>query len=337
MSRHARRSGWLYLFWVTVCGAVWMNEAHACTTTSTSLIDLGGRTSFDVSAAEPNAGSGGSGLVCPGILGLLSSQYIFLSVDAMSDGLVNSLTGERIPFEILTIPGNVPISTGTTSANLAGASLLSLGGTSGEVQLFVNLGAAGNVASGTYIGTLTIRWHYAVCTNISAVGICVGGWTMSSGITQSCLLGLCTLTMASLPGPGEGVQVTVKVNVTRDCRFNAEDIDFGGAPFAGSFAAVSGTLHVTCTRGATYTVGLSNGNYFSNGRRRMASGANRLEYDVFHPGGPRWDDLANRAVQAVPAQGSVPESFVYEARIYPDQSTPPAGVYQDVLIIDVSF
>jgi spore coat protein U-like protein len=231
----------------------------------------------------------------------------------------------------------VPLTAGSTSGNLAGASLLSLGGSSGEVQLFLNLGAAGNVASGTYTGTITLRWHYAVCTNISAVGICIGGWTRSAGITQSCLLGLCTLTQSSLPGAGEAVQVTVTLNVTRDCRFDADDIDFGGAPFADSFAPVSGALRVRCTKGTTYSVGLSNGNYFSGGRRRMGSGTNRLEYDVFRPGGQPWDALSHRALQAVPALGNVPESFTYEARIYPDQPTPPAGTYQDVLIIDVAF
>jgi spore coat protein U-like protein len=314
-----------------------MQVAHACTTTSTASIDLGSKTSFDVTTAQTNAGSGGSGLACSGILGLLSSQYIYLTIDYQSDGLVNSNSGDSIPFQVATTPGGAPVAPGSTSSNLAGASLLSLGGVNGEVQLFINLGAAGNVASGTYTGTIRVRWHYAVCTTIGAAGICTGGWTTSPGITQNCPLGLCTLNQSTLPGSGEIVEITVTLDVTRDCRFDADDIDFGSAPFADAFAPVSGTLRVTCTKGTTYTVGLSNGNYFANGRRRMASGTNRLEYDVFHPGGLRWDDSAQRAVQPTPAQGNAPESFTYEARIYADQPTPPVGFYQDVLIIDVAF
>lgn len=323
--------------WLIVLCALFSGSAQACTTTSSAQIDLGTRTSFDVASAQLNAGSGNSGLACSGILGLLANQYIYLSVDSMSAGLVNPVSGDSIPFEVITVPGGIPIATGETSENLAGASLLSLGGTSDEVQLFVNLGAAGNVASGTYTGTLTVRWHYAVCSVINAIGICVGSWTRSAGIVESCLLVLCTLDQSTLPGAGAPVQITITLEVTRDCRFNVDDIDFGSSPFADSFAPVSGALRVTCTKGTAYSVGLSNGNYFSNGRRRMASGTHRLEYDVFHSGGLRWDDVANRAVQTVPAQGNVPESFVYEARIYADQPTPPAGVYQDVLVIDVEF
>jgi spore coat protein U-like protein len=58
---------------------------------------------------------------------------------------------------------------------------------------------------------------------------------------------------------------------------------------------------------------------------------------VFHAGGQRWDNGANRAEQLVPAQGNVSEVFPYEARIYSDQTTPPIGFYQDSLIIDVEF
>ncbi|MBL8267267.1 spore coat U domain-containing protein [Steroidobacter sp.] len=319
------------------CAVTWRNEAAACTTTSTSLIDLGSKTSFEAAAAQVGAGSGSSGLTCSGILGLLSSQYIFLSVDSKSSGLVNSVTGDSIPFDVTTIPGGVPLVAGVTSGNLALASLLSLGGSSGQAQLFINLDAAGNVASGTYPGTLTLRWHYAVCSSISAVGICIGGWTRSAGITQGCALGLCTLTQNSIPGAGAAVTVTVRLTVTRDCRFDADDIDFGRAPFVDSFAPVSGALRLTCTKGTTYSVGLSNGNSFANGRRRMGFGVHRLEYDVFRPGGVPWNDVVHRAVQSVPALGNVPESFTYEARIYSDQPTPPAGVYQDVLVIDVLF
>lgn len=337
MNRVGQRPAWLPLALMAVYAVAWVDDAAACMTTSTTSIDLGDKTSFEAATAAEGAGSGSSGLACSGILGLLSSQYIFLSVDAKSAGLVNPVSGDSIPFEVTTVPGGVPLAAGLTSGNLAGASLLSLGGANGDVQFFFNVGAAGNVASGTYTGTITVRWHYAVCTNISAVGICVGGWTRSAGITQSCVLGLCTVTQASLPGAGAAVQVTVTLTVTRDCRFDADDIDFGSAPFADSFAPVTGALRVTCTKGTTYSVGLGSGNYFSNGRRRMGFGANRLEYDVFQPGGLPWDDLAHRALQPVPALGNVPESFTYEAHIYADQLTPPTGVYQDVLVIDVAF
>jgi spore coat protein U-like protein len=329
---------WLHVLLLGLCGSLASEGVSACTTTSTALINLGSQSSFDLTVPNSAAGSGGSGLSCPGLLGLLSSQYIYLSVDSMSSGLVNPVTGDSIPFSVATLPAGVPLVAGATSGNLAGASLLSLGGTNDQILFYVSLGAAANVASGTYTGTITLRWHYATCSVINALGLCVGAWTTSPGVSQSCALGLlCTLNTSSLPGPGEAVEVTIKVDVTRDCRFDADDIDFGSAPFAEGFSPVNGSLRVRCTKGTTYSVGLSDGNYFDNGRRRMASGANRLEYDVFHPGGLRWNNSTQRAVQSLPAQGNVPETFVYEARVYSDQTTPPVGIYQDVLIIDVEF
>lgn len=328
---------WLQVIALLCCG--WFGGgAYACTTLATATIDLGTRTSFEAATAEPAAGAGGSGLVCSGLLTLLTSQYIYLSVDSMSPALKNAATGDTIPYEVITVPGAVPLSVGATTGNIAGSGLLTLLGTSSEALLYVNLGAAPNVSAGVYTATATLRWHYATCGNLGAIGICaLGAWTLSPGITQSCLLTLCTLTQSSLPGPGVPVTLTINLTVTNDCRFSADDIDFGSAPFVEGFEDVTGALRIRCTKGSTYTVGLGNGLNFANNRRRMASGANRLEYDVFHPGGQRWDTTLNRAVQSTPAQGNLPEVFVYEARIYPDQTSPPVGLYTDTLVIDVNF
>lgn len=327
----------LVLWCVLACAVTWIDDARACTITSTTTIELDSFTSFDATSAQPDVGFGSSGLTCSTILGLLSSQHIFLTVDSMSAGLIHPDTGDSIPFHVATVPGGTPVVPGTTSQNLAAAGLLSLGSVAGEIQLFISLGAAGNIASGRYTGTVTLRWHYAVCSSLGVGGACVGSWTRSPGIDETCVLPLCTITPATLPGSGEAVHITISVDVTPDCRFDVDDIDFSGAPFVESFEPVTGSLRITCTKGMTYSVGLSEGNFSANGRRRMGSGSNRLEYDVFLPGGVRWDNLANRALQNLPAQGNLPELFVYEARIYPDQGTPPLGHYQDTLIVDVAF
>jgi len=311
--------------------------AAACTVNGTPNISLGSKTSFEVASVTPNAGSGASGLACSGILGLLSNQYIYISVSSSTGVLTHSTSGDTIGFSIATIPSGAPLAAGTTSGNLATSGLLSLSGANGEAALFVNLGAAGNVAAGTYSGTVTLRWHYAVCTNISALGICIGSWTRSAGIDQSCVLSLCTLNTASLPGAGTPVTLTISLQITQDCRFDADQIDFGAAPFVDSFSAVSGQLRITCTKGATYTVGLSEGGFASGGRRRMSSGAQYLQYDVFRPGNTVWNGTDRRVAQSTPAMGNVAETFPYEARIYLDQPTPPVGTYSDTLIIDVAF
>lgn len=338
MSYAVLRSRLAQVLFLALCVAGWLPPAQACTISTPTLIDLGSKTSFEATIPQTNAGSGSSGLACPGLVGLLSSNYVFLSVDALDAYLVkegeNASGGNVIPFEGRLVPGGTPFALGTTG-NLAGASLLSLGGVSGEIQFFISLGSAANVAAGTYTGKIGIRWHYAVCSLIGALGACVGTWDRSPGIALSCLL-VCVPDVNTMPGAGVPVEITIRLEVTRDCRFDVDDIDFGTAPFVDSFEPVSGALRVTCTKGTTYSVGLSNGNNF-NGRRRMASGQHRLEYDVYLPNGERWDNGEFRAQQLTPAQGSAPEDFAYEARIYPDQPTPAVGLYSDVLIVDVEF
>lgn len=312
-----------------------LHSAHACTASSTSSITLGSKTSFEVRTALSNAGSGSSGLACPGITGILGGQYIYVGMSAKS-GLTNPVSGDSIAFNVATTPGGTSLQIGGVSSNLATGGLLNIGGANSDVSLFVSLGSASNVAAGTYTGTVTLRWYYAVCTNISALGICVGSWTRSPGINQSCALGLCTLSQASLPGTGTPVTLTITLIVTRDCRFDADNIDFGSAPFVDSFNTVSGNLRITCTKDATYTIGLSNGNNFSGGRRRMASGGNYLQYDVMRPGNTLWSST-QRVAQATPAAGNTAETFAYSAAIYTDQNTPAPGIYLDLLIIDVAF
>lgn len=315
--------------------ALVMQPAMACTITSTANISLGSKTSFDARAAASNAGSGGSGIACPAILGLLSNQYVFLTVDSLSSVLTNAVTGDTIAFTMSTTPGGAPLTVGT-SGNLASNGVLNLAPSTGEISLFASLSAAGNVAAGTYTGTLALKWHYATCANISAIGICIGHWTLSPGISEGCLLTLCTLTQSSLPGGGLPVTLTVTLTITKDCRFSADNVDFGSAPFVQSFNPVVGNLHITCTKGTTYSVGLGAGGASSGGRRRMSAGPNRLEYDVYRPGNTLWTST-QRVDQATPAAGSAAEVFPYEARIYADQATPPPGTYTDSLIIDVAF
>lgn len=309
-----------------------------CTITATPTLQLGSRTSFEARTAQSNAGSGAGGLACTGIAGILSGQYIYLSVDSLSGNLVNTLgNGDQIPLTLAVSAGGTPLQANTISENLAGAGLITVGGANGDVTLFVGLGAAANVSAGTYTATVGLRWHYATCGSLSALNICVGPWSVSPGVSAPCFLGLCTLNTNSLPGGGSIVTLTISLTVTPDCRFTTPDIDFGSAPFADAFPPVNGQIGVNCTKGETYSVGLGPGAYHNGVRRQMASGANRLQYDVFRPGNLVWNHTDSRFPQAVAAPGNADQLFPFEARIHAGQPTPPVGTYNDSLILDVAF
>src|SRR5690606_18833944 len=143
----------MYLSWLLY------GTAGACTLSGASSISLGEISSFDARTAQQGAGSGAGGLVCPGILGLLTYQYVYVSVSAADTVLTHGISDDTIPFTLTTVPSGTPLTAGTMSDNLAASGLLSLAGPSGEILMFVNRGSAANLTAGTYRGTIDLRWY----------------------------------------------------------------------------------------------------------------------------------------------------------------------------------
>lgn len=138
---------------------------------------------------------------------------------------------------------------------------------------------------------------------------------------------------------------TVSVTITNDCKVTASDINFASAPIVSAFSTVSNTINVTCTKGTPYTVGLSDGNSVSAGQRRMASGANYLSYEVYQGSSTvRWGSATGQRrassgadILPGPGTGNTVQGFNYNARVLTGQTTPPAGTYTDILVLDVAF
>ena len=72
----------------------------------------------------------------------------------------------------------------------------------------------------------------------------------------------------------------------KDCFIDsAPDLSFGSAALVSAFTAVNqNIIGVRCTLNATYTIGFDNGNNFSGGWRRMLSGTNAIQYNLYKPG-----------------------------------------------------
>lgn len=176
------------------------------------------------------------------------------------------------------------------------------------------------VAAGTYQVTLNMAVTYRICTSIAIGNLCLSEQT-GSGV----------------------IPITVTAILTNDCTtITAPNISFGSAPLVGSFSSVSQTINVLCSKGSTYTVGLSNGSYPVGSVRNMASGANRLSYEIYKsttsnrwgPGGTeRWSSTTSSAVSA----DGLTRGFNYTARVLTSQNTPPAGNYSDSVVVDLSF
>jgi spore coat protein U-like protein len=300
-------------------------DGSACTPSPGSPASFGSMTSFVAAATEQTTSSTNAGITCAGSIAeiLASGNFINATMTSQNAGLMGP-SGDLIDYKLYADPaGAHPIQFGVT-INYISAALLNLlnlfQGSAVSIPLYFRTTPGANVAQGTYQDVVTVQWHWRYCTGILLGSFCaLGSWV--EGLSTS--------------------EVPVELRVTAACQVTlAPDIDFGQAPMAGLFTPVVQSIAVLCTKDlAAYTVGLSAGDFPQGGRRSMANGAHRLQYDIFKGASPQiWGtDGADRYANAGPANGSTAQLFPYTAAIYPDQTTPPPGQYSDVIIVNVDF
>ena len=238
------------------------------------------------------------------------------SGDTGSDNVPVRLCTDSACASELTVGGTPFVYGSQTLINLAGL----LGSLNFAIPVYLRTVPGQVVAAGTYQVTLNLAVTYRICTSIGVGNICLNEQN-GSGV----------------------IPITVTAILTNDCTtITAPNISFGSAPLVGSFSSVSQSINVLCSKGSTYTVGLSNGSYPAGSVRNMASGANRLSYEIYKsttsnrwgPGGSeRWSSTTSSAVSA----DGLTRGFNYTARVLTSQNTPPAGNYSDSVVVDLSF
>ena len=304
----------------------------ACSVVTTAPASFGSISSMTVRTAAQTSSTANAGLSCTSALIslLVSSDHFYATVTSAQSGMVGP-TGDVIGY---TLYGNnsssYPITRGTQfdfggSGGIAQALGLIAGPGTKTVPLYLSSITGSNVAAGLYTETLNIAWNWNYCSGIGIGGVCLGRDIGNAVAT-----------------------LTVSMIVTNDCQITAPNISFGSAPVISGFTAVTGqTINIACTKGSAYTVGLSDGQnpLSAGGRRRMISGSNYLAYDIFKSAGTtRWGSVgaarrASSTAEVNPGNGSGTGSqvFNYNAKIYSDQTTPPAGTYLDNMVLDVGF
>ncbi|MET3077168.1 spore coat U domain-containing protein [Pantoea leporis] len=305
--------------------------SYALCSLSAPAATFGSVTTFSVASTVNNTSSTTNVNCGSGTLSLLGSDNITYAFTTASN-----LSGTRAVLK--TASGgtdNIPIQLCIDSAcatelqqggsyRWSSASLLALGNTLNfNIPLYFRTVPGQVIAAGTYTTTITITVSYTVCAGLNVGGLCVGTVQSSTG--------------TAMP-------ITVNLVVTNDCTtITAPNVSFGSAPLVGSFSTVQQTINVVCSKGSTYTVGLSNGSYYSGTTRQMASGTNRLAYDIYKgttttsrwgpTGTDRWSSTTSTSLNA----DTVTRNFTYTAQILTTQNTPAAGNYTDSVVVDVSF
>ncbi|SFN06114.1 Spore coat protein U (SCPU) domain-containing protein [Izhakiella capsodis] len=264
-------------------------------------------------------------------LGLLSSDAISLrllsatfsngSRGVMQTGASGS---DSIPVQLCLTPncGNELTINPASTITLRSTDLLSLilSGKNFIIPVYLRTVPGAVVSAGNYQVRLSVQVSYNICTSIGLLNICL---TPQIDTTV--------------------VPVTVTMNITNDCTtISAPDINFGSAPLVDRFASISQSLSVVCSKGSTYSIGLSNGRHANNNQRYMANGTNLLAYEIYKGSSSnRWgptgtERVASSTASSTSTDGQI-KTYNYTAAILSAQATPAIGSYSDSVIVDLSF
>ncbi|MGE4053953.1 MAG: spore coat protein U domain-containing protein [Vicinamibacterales bacterium] len=293
-----------------------------CNDVAAGDASFGTATSFAVRTTQSNTSTTNAGLNCSGTLLTVfqSNDHIFARLQSANGGMLGP-GGDVIPYSVFADSARtVPIAFGVQFDYVSETLLNLLGlfaGPSTNLPMFFTTVTGANVAAGSYTDTITIQWEWSYCEGIGLLGLCIG---LDTGSGSS--------------------SFDVTMSVDNACQITSTpDVHLGQAPTASQFAPTGQSVAVVCTKNLSfYTVGLSAGDHFSGGHRRMEDGGAFLEYDIFRPGGGVWGNVGSeRVANEEPGHGVDAESFEYTVDVYDEQPTPPVGVYTDVVVVDVSF
>ena len=101
----------------------------------------------------------------------------------------------------------------------------------------------------------------------------------------------------------------------------------------------TGTVTVTCTRGALSKVGLNPGSNAQGTTRRMSQGATEyLTYELYKDAGHStvWGDTADTALDVPAAPSQAPRNFTVYGRVAAAQDA-AVGTYTDTVLATVIF
>lgn len=317
--------------------------AAACTVAG-STVNVGSFSSYTVGTTTQQ-GSGSAGLQCDVVLAALATHYVGLRVDNSTFLLTGPAgpTGQpaqTISYIASLAPNGAALVSGGAMLNLSSTSVVSLfGGANSTVPIYIRTTPKTALRAGTYTGFIDLRWYFSVCT--VGVLVCVTE-TASPGFVRPGLL------TPVVWGTGVGVRINVQLTIQNDCIITAPEAGFGSAALIANFNPITRTIAIRCSADTAYTVGLSDGSNADNGVRRMQAGTtgNYLRYEIYKSAASteRWGSATTARRSSATADTNAgtydsvtTQGFTYRAAMLPGQVTPPAGVYRDTVVVDVSF
>lgn len=166
------------------------------------------------------------------------------------------------------------------------------------------------------------------------------------------LLGSALVLAAALIAPAQAgtatANLTVQVTITASCTINAATLDFGsnaGTALVAANVNSSTTVSVTCTNGSPYAIGMDNGANASGSQRRMKTGTNFLNYNLYVDSARAnaWTTAASNTTCTTAnscalgtGNGSAQTVSIY-GRVPSIGTAPPAGSYTDTVTMTITY
>jgi spore coat protein U-like protein len=137
-------------------------------------------------------------------------------------------------------------------------------------------------------------------------------------------------------------QMGVSATVSANCTITVGGVDFSAInPQSGTAHTANGSVTVTCTNGAPWSIGADAGGGTSATmtNRRMMSGANFINYSLFTDSGYAnvWGSGATGTVQLTGTGTGSAQAYTIYGRVPAGQTTIRAGTYGDTINVTVTY
>lgn len=146
-------------------------------------------------------------------------------------------------------------------------------------------------------------------------------------------------TISSLNRNPTQTPFTVSAQVAGGCSITASDVDFGTQTWLTANIDQTGTLSIRCPISVSYTIGLDGGatGAIDPTQRQMSNGVDDVTYGIYQNAARTlpWGNTIGSNTVSSTGTGSF-QNFIAYLRI-PPQTTPPADLYDDSVIVTVTY
>ncbi len=251
----------------------------------------------------------------------------------ISTGTGGSATGN--PRELLSGSNqlNFNLFQNSTHTTVWGSYLWPFSGTYTAPTVNITLNSSGSGST-----TKTIYGQVAAAQQTTPAGTYTSSF---AGAQTTIAYAYSTVGTCAVIGSTNGIAAPFTVTATNvtQCSVSSTAVNFGTAGVLQSNVDATGTVSLTCTNAAPYTISLNGGNAGATDPtlRKLASGANQITYGLYQDAARTlpWGSTAGTNTQAGTGTG-LSQTYTVYGRV-PPQTTPAPATYSDTVVATITY